>query len=53
MCLQSHALRMAAEGAAAYEQVVGEKWKPFERVIETPGQSVDRKAVELQMSAFG
>ncbi|GEO85969.1 MULTISPECIES: hypothetical protein [Alphaproteobacteria] len=54
MALQSHALRMAAEGAVAgYEQVVGEKWKPFERHIENPGQSIDRKAAELQMSAFG
>ncbi|WP_157016860.1 hypothetical protein [Mesorhizobium xinjiangense] len=54
MCLQSHALRMAAEGVvAAYEQVVGEKWKPFERAVEHPGQAVDRKAVELQMAAFG
>jgi hypothetical protein len=54
MCLQSHALRMAAEGVvAAYEQVVGEKWKPFERAVENPGQTVDRKAVELQMAAFG
>ena len=54
MCLQSHALRMAAEGAvAAYEQVVGEKWKPFERALENPGQTLDRKAVELQMAAFG
>ena len=54
MCLQSHALRMAAEGVvAAYEQVVGEKWKPFERAVENPGQSLDRKAAELQMAAFG
>ncbi|MEY9120674.1 hypothetical protein ABIA09_000236 [Bradyrhizobium yuanmingense] len=30
MGVQSHALRMAAEGAvAAYEKVVGEAWKPF------------------------
>ena len=36
MGLQAHALRMAAEGAvAAYEQVVGETWKPFERPVET------------------
>jgi len=54
MCLQSHVLRMAAEGAvAAYEHVVGERWKPFERAIENPGQTVDRKAAELQMAAFG
>jgi len=54
MALQAHALRMAAEGAvAAYEHVIGEKWKPFERAVENPGQAVDRKAAELQMSALG
>jgi hypothetical protein len=54
MCLQSHALRMAAEGAvAAYEHVVGERWKPFERAVEAPGQSIGRKAAELRMAAFG
>ncbi|RWH90163.1 MAG: hypothetical protein EOR51_10790 [Mesorhizobium sp.] len=54
MALQSHALRMAAEGAvAAYEQVVGERWKPFERPVENPGQSVDRKAAEMQLAALG
>jgi len=54
MGLQAHALRMAAEGAVkAYEQVVGEAWKPFERPVENPGQSVDRKAAEAQMAAFG
>ena len=45
---------MAAEGAvSAYEHVVGERWKPFERPVENPGQTLDRKAAELQMSAFG
>ncbi|RWD61159.1 MAG: hypothetical protein EOS60_33225, partial [Mesorhizobium sp.] len=54
MGVQSHALRMAAEGTvAAYEHVVGERWKPFERAIENPGQSVDRKAAELQLAALG
>ncbi|RWF83124.1 MAG: hypothetical protein E5Y35_00935 [Mesorhizobium sp.] len=54
MALQSHALRMAAEGAvAAYEQIVGERWKPFERPVDNPGQSVDRKAAELQLAALG
>jgi hypothetical protein len=54
MALQSHALRMAAEGAVtAYEQVVGEAWKPFERTAVNPGQSVDRKAAERQMAALG
>ena len=48
------ALRMAAEGAvAAYEQVVGETWKPFDRPVENPGASLDRKAAEAQMAAFG
>lgn len=52
--LQAHALRMAAEGAvAAYEHVVGERWKPFERPVENPGQGLDRRAAELQMEAFG
>jgi hypothetical protein len=54
MGIQSHALRMAAEGAvAAYEQVVGETWKPFDRPVENPGASLDRKAAEVQMAAFG
>ena len=54
MGLQAHALRMAAEGAvAAYEQVVGETWKPFDRPVDNPGHSVDRKAAELQMAALG
>ena len=54
MGIQAHALRMAAEGAvAAYEQVVGERWTPFERAIEHPGHAVDRKAAELQMAALG
>ena len=54
MGIQSHALRMAAEGAvAAYEQVVGETWKPFDRPVENPGASLDRKTAEVQMAAFG
>ena len=54
MGLQAHALRMAAQGAvAAYELIVGEAWKPFERQVENPGHSVDRKAAELQMAALG
>ncbi|AOO84997.1 hypothetical protein [Bosea vaviloviae] len=54
MALQSHALLMAAEGAvAAYEQVVGERWRPFERPVENPGRSIDRKAADLQMAALG
>ena len=54
MGLQSHALRMAAEGVVkAYEHVVGEAWKPFERQVENPGAPVNRQAAELQMSALG
>jgi hypothetical protein len=54
MALQAHALSMAAEGAvAAYKQVVGETWKPFERQVEHAGETVGRKAAELQMAAFG
>ena len=53
MGVQAHALRMAAEGAvAAYEQIVGEAWKPFDRPVDNPGQSLDRKAAAAQMSAF-
>ncbi|MCW0001808.1 hypothetical protein OE766_26695 [Pararhizobium sp. YC-54] len=53
MGVQAHALRMAAEGAvAAYSRIVGETWKPFDRPVDNPGQSVDRKAAEAQMSAF-
>ena len=54
MGIQAHALRCAAEGVVtAYEEVVGEAWKPFERQVENPGQTVDRKATELQMAALG
>ena len=53
MGVQAHALRMAAEGAvAAYEQVVGETWKPFDRPVDQPGASLDRKAAAAQMAAF-
>jgi len=54
MGLQAHALRCAAEGVVrAYEQVIGESWKPFTRQVENSGQTVDRKATELQMAALG
>ncbi|MBY3616045.1 hypothetical protein [Rhizobium bangladeshense] len=54
MGIQSHALRMAAEGAvAAYRHVIGEAWKPFDRPVDNPGQSLDRKAAEAQMAALG
>ena len=53
MGVQAHALRMAAEGAvAAYEQVIGEAWKPFERQVEHAGETVSKKAAAAQMSAF-
>ncbi|MEH6953021.1 hypothetical protein V4R08_17515 (plasmid) [Nitrobacter sp. NHB1] len=53
MGLQAHALRMAAEGVvAAYEQVIGEAWKPFERQVEHAGETVSKKAAAVQMSAF-
>lgn len=54
MALQAHALRMAAEGAvSAYENVVGESWKPYERQVENPGQTVSQQAADLQMAALG
>lgn len=53
MGVQAHALRMAAEGAvAAYEKVVGETWKPFERPVDNTTDTVGRKAAKAQMSAF-
>ncbi len=54
MGVQAYALRMAAEGAvAAYEHVVGETWKPFDRPVDNPGASLDRKAADAQMAALG
>lgn len=45
--------KFAAEGVVtAYEEVVGEAWKPFQRQAENPGQTVDRKAAEMQMAAL-
>ncbi|MDM9621939.1 hypothetical protein [Rhizobium sp. S96] len=53
MGIQAHALRMASEGAVdAYRQIVGDSWKPFDRPVENPGHSVDRRAAAAQMSAF-
>jgi hypothetical protein len=53
MGIQAYALRMAAEGTvAAYEQIVGEVWKPFDRPVDNPGQTLDRKAAAAQISAF-
>ena len=54
MGIQAFSLRMAAEGAvAAYEHIVGEAWKPFDRPVDNPGQTLDRKAAEAQMEALG
>jgi hypothetical protein len=54
MALQAHAIRCAAEGAvAAYEQIIGEAWKPYDRQPEIAGATIDRKAAAHQMSAFG
>lgn len=54
MGIQAHALGMAAEGAvAAYQDVVGEDWKPFERAVENSARTIDRKAAELQIAALG
>ena len=53
MGVQAHALRMAAEGAvAAYDHVVGEAWKPFDRPVDNTTDTVGRKAAKAQMSAF-
>lgn len=54
MGLQAHVLRMAAEGAiAAYEDITGESWKPYERGgVATPAASLDQRAASMQMSAF-
>ena len=40
-------------GALHPEHVVGEVWKPFDRPVDNPGQSLDRKAAEAQMDALG
>lgn len=54
MGVQAHALAMAAEGAvAAYSQVVGETWKPFDRPVDNPSQGLDRKVAEAQLAALG
>ena len=54
MGVQSHALRMAAEGAvAAYEQVVGETLEALRPAGRESRRTVDRKAAERQMAAFG
>jgi hypothetical protein len=53
MGLQAHALLAAAEGAvAAYADVTGEAWKPYERQVEFGAPAVTRQAAAAQMAAF-
>ena len=52
MALQSFALMAAAEGAiAAYADLTGETWKPYE-ALTPPAASVARKAAAVEMAAF-
>ncbi|MCG8274736.1 hypothetical protein MIC97_24995, partial [Aquamicrobium sp. NLF2-7] len=54
MGLQSHALRMAAEGAiAAYEHIVGEAGSTTSARSRTPARTSSRHAADLQMAALG
>jgi len=53
MGLQAHALLAAAEGAvAAYAEITGEAWKPYERQAELGVPAVTRQAAVAQMAAF-
>jgi hypothetical protein len=50
--LQSYALMAAAEGAlAAYAELTGETWKPYQAAI-APAAGVARKAAAAEMAAF-
>ena len=52
MALQSFALMAAAEGAiAAYADITGENWKPYEAPT-APAASVARKSAAVEMAAF-
>jgi hypothetical protein len=52
MALQSFALMAAAEGAlAAYANITGEDWKPYEAPT-APAASVARKSAAVEMAAF-
>jgi hypothetical protein len=52
MALQSFALLAAAEGAiAAYADITGEDWKPYEAPTP-PAASVSRKSAVVEMAAF-
>ena len=52
MALQSFALLAAAEGAlAAYADITGEDWKPYEAPV-APAASVARKSAAVEIAAF-
>jgi hypothetical protein len=52
MELQSFALMAAAEGAiAAYADITGENWKPYEAPT-APATGVARKSAAVEMAAF-
>jgi hypothetical protein len=52
MALQSYALMAAAEGAlAAYAEITGEDWKPYEAAV-APSASVGRQSAAAEMAAF-
>ena len=52
MALQSFALLAAAEGAiAAYADITGETWKPYEAPT-TPAATVSRQSAATAMAAF-
>nr|MDA8253197.1 hypothetical protein [Rhodospirillales bacterium] len=52
MALQSYALLAAAEGAlAAYADLIGEEWKPYEAPVAAAA-SIARKSAAAEMAAF-
>ena len=52
MALQSFALLAAAEGAiAAYADITGETWKPYEAPL-APAATVSRQSAAAEMAAF-
>jgi hypothetical protein len=52
MALQSFALLAAAEGAvAAYAEITGEDWKPYEAPA-APSANVSRQSAAVEMAAF-
>jgi hypothetical protein len=52
MAMQAYALLAAAEGAiAAYKDITGEDWKPYQADAQGPN-TVERKAASAQISAF-